>query len=232
MKARAAVLFLIAATSLLLVAQESITPRPPEAQYFGEYNTGEKITELIRQQPAGRIEIVAYFNPEPPAANIGRISLTQTDLLTFRVPVVIVGKIVGDGSSFVTANDEFLASSYPVRIERVLKDTTDQSLAPDTVIPVIRGGGKLTQNGRTIVASDPNFAEFENGGTYLLFLFYFPDTKSYKAISYNSFQLAGDGVHSLSADHLFRKFAAQNTPESLISETEASVARLKRKGNK
>jgi hypothetical protein len=63
-----------------------------------------------------------------------------------------------------------------------------------STLAVVRGGGTLKINGRTVTGKEKNFPEFQPGSDYLLFLTLIPQTGAYRANGGRAFNLSLDSV--------------------------------------
>ncbi len=116
--------------------------------------------------------------------------------LTYAADAVVIGTIKEQITSQLTENEEFLFSEYDLVVEDVIKYNPNASIAPASVISVIRHGGKVKFNGKVISAVVATFSPFIEGDQYLLYLKYIPETQSYQAFSNSSFLIDGDLVRT------------------------------------
>ncbi len=108
-----------------------------------------------------------------PAATVQRVHLeTEDELATWirHCDLVAIGRMNGGGSSYMTVAKGFLNTDWDFVIEEVLKDNTNWPETPGSAITVIRSGGKIAVDGRTVYAVRKMYREFESGGQYLMFL--------------------------------------------------------------
>jgi hypothetical protein len=164
---------------------------------FADYKTGQKLTDsafldqrsndiVVTKAPS--IIDVAIQRPCPEYPNPGFVGLA------YAADAIVIGEIKGKVASQLTEDEEFLFSEYDVVVEDVIKDNANASIILNSVINVIRPGGKVKVNEKVITAVVYSFKPFLEGDQYLLFLKYIPETQSYQAFTNGSFLIAGDVI--------------------------------------
>jgi hypothetical protein len=96
------------------------------------------------------------------------------------------------GLSHMTADGKFIYSDWTFRINDVLQDNPKAPIG--STISVVRGGGILKINGRTVIGKERRFPEFRPGSDYLLFLTHIAQTGAYRANGGRSFNLSLESV--------------------------------------
>ena len=153
---------------------------------------GETIAKRLENKPTG---IIILTNSSDSGENFGAIALAPP-----YPPIRMVGFacqsdaiVVGtpeSGVSHMTADLDFIYSEWKVRITSVLQDNPKAPIFGSNKISVVRAGGLLTINGRSVVGQEKDFFQFQTGDDYLLYLKYIPETGFYKAIGGRSFNLS------------------------------------------
>jgi hypothetical protein len=98
------------------------------------------------------------------------------------------------GTSHMTSNQRFVYTDWSFQIGEILEANPADALKPGAVITVLSTGGRLTIDGRTVIANDNGFTEFVPGQHYALYLKFIPQTKAYQAMGDDSFLLLDDKV--------------------------------------
>jgi hypothetical protein len=152
--------------------------------------------------------------------------VTLVDLACFADAVVVATPVAR--VSHLTADKTFLYSDWTMRVEEVLQDTPKAPIGSNETITVVRPGGKLTIDGRTVYGKAIDFPEFQPGGKYLLFLTYIPETGAFKARTKRSFNLVLD-TQKAKNSHPYADLPSlagpvpSASPEELVIDTKASI---------
>ncbi|WP_348261561.1 hypothetical protein P8935_17375 [Telmatobacter sp. DSM 110680] len=123
--------------------------------------------------------------------------------------------------SHMTADLDFIYSEWKVRISSVLQDNRKSPIFVSSEISVVRAGGLLTINGRSVIGKEWNFPQFQPGDEYLLYLKYIPETGFYKAIAGRSFDLSHGAIPD--APYMNRSWDLVPVDE-LLRDTKAAIA--------
>jgi len=91
--------------------------------------------------------------------------------------------------------ETFLFTEHKVRVEEVIKNNSSAAIDPGAEITIMRAGGKVLVDGRTIVAIESSVKPIRVGTTYLLFLKWVPTTGAYQSIS--PFEVKGNKLIAL-----------------------------------
>jgi hypothetical protein len=179
---------------------KSVIVRDKEnSKRFADYNTGKKLTDpaFLEQQPneivvetAPPIICISFERPCPEYPPSGLVGLA------YAADAIVIGSVKEKITSQFTEDEDFLFSEYAVVIEEAIKDNPNASIGLNSVISVIRSGGKVKFNGKIISAVVNTFNPFFEGDRYLLYLKYIPETQSYQAFSNASFLIDGDVVRT------------------------------------
>lgn len=133
--------------------------------------------------------------PAPEAANN-----PDVERATHESDVVATGQFIRKISA-LTANEAFVFTDYEFLIEDVWKSTSISTLQrpqrPGDEITITLPGGTVESNGHKVSASVSNRAPIQTGRTYLLYLQYLPDSRSYKPVSLDGLDITGPLVTSL-----------------------------------
>jgi hypothetical protein len=152
--------------------------------------------------------------------------VTLVDLACFSDAVVLATPVAG--VSHMTADKTFIYSDWTMHVGEVLQDTPKAPIGGSETITVVRPGGKLVIDGRTVYGKAIDFPEFLPGGKYLLFLTYIPETGAFKARTKRSFNLVLDkqsakrpqpyaDLRSLSGP------VPSASPEELVTDARAAI---------
>lgn len=130
-------------------------------------------------------------------------SVSRSDLEIFSIArllcrhdLTVVGRI-GTGTSHLTNDGGFLYTDWGFLVEQVIRNNPEAPVVSGNSIIVVKAGGKLQVQGRTVYAVDDNFAGFESGQEYLLFLDYVPKTGAYAAYAPSGYGISGSKTTSL-----------------------------------
>lgn len=161
-----------------------------------------------------RVEIDGAHQIAPPYPPIRMVEFVcQSD-------AVVVGT-AESSVSHMTADSDFIYSEWKVRISSVLQDNPKSPIFGSKEISVVRAGGLLTINGRSVIGKEWNFPQFQPGDKYLLYLRYIPETGSYKAIAGRSFDLS----HGAVPDAPYMDRSRDMVPvDELLRDTKASIS--------
>jgi hypothetical protein len=152
--------------------------------------------------------------------------VTLVDLACFADAVVLATPVAS--VSHLTADKTFLYSDWTMHVEEVLQDTPKEPIGGKETIAVVRPGGKLTIDGRTIYGKATDFPDFHSGDRYLLFLTYIPETGAFKARTQRSFNLVLD-TKSANKPHPYADRPSlagpvpSSSPEQLVRDARAAI---------
>jgi hypothetical protein len=147
--------------------------------------------------------------------------------------VVIATRV--KGVSHMTADNMFIYSDWTMHIHTVLQDTPKAPIGNSETIVVVRPGGKVDINGRTVNGVAWDFPEFQPDTEYLLFLTYIPQTGAFKVRTRRAYNLSFD-PRKIDKSHEFKRgesappeelqysLAQSASPEELIINTRAAIA--------
>jgi len=166
---------------------------------FSDYKTGKKLTDsafleqqsneiVIKKRPS--IIDTALERPCPKYPSPGLVGMA------YAADAVVIGAIKEKVTSALTEDEDFLFSEYAVVVEDVIKDNPNASIGLNSVISVIRPGGKVKLHDKFISAVVDTFGPFFEGDQYLLYLKYISETQSYQAFSNASFLIDGEVVRT------------------------------------
>jgi len=111
-----------------------------------------------------------------------------------RADLVIAGRVV-DSASALTAGGHFIFTDYEVSVDDVVKQNLDANLVTGDRIIITRPGGHIQVGSQHLQAFHEGFPLLEVGSSYLLFLHFLPDTRSYQSTDVEG-TFALDGAHA------------------------------------
>ncbi|MGD0831345.1 MAG: hypothetical protein ABR907_10405 [Terracidiphilus sp.] len=139
------------------------------------------------------------------------------------------------GVSHMTSDHMFIYSDWTMHIQSVLQDTPKAPLGNSEMIVVVRPGGKLYINGRTVNGVAWDFPEFQPDAEYLLFLTYIPQTGAFAVRTRRAFNLSFD-PRKIDKSHQYKRgesrspeegqYALANSasPDELVINARAAIA--------
>ncbi|HKF49287.1 MAG TPA: hypothetical protein VKB38_18145 [Terracidiphilus sp.] len=157
--------------------------------------------------------------PYPPVALV--------DLACYADAVVVAAPVAG--VSHMTSDKGAIYSDWTMHVEEVLRDTPKAPIGGSETITVVRAGGKLVIDGRTVVVKAARFPEFEPGvNKYLLFLTYIPQTGAFRARTQSTFNLVLDKEsakrpHPYADPPSFARLLPSASPEELLTDARAAI---------
>ncbi len=163
----------MARTACLLALMSSLVPVVASAQGLRE-----------RVKTLGRDYVFEYraITPDPGIETIVRESDT-----------IVIG-IVEASVSLLTQQETALETDHRIRVERVIRRTSQPALAIGDRVTVRCLGGAITIDGLNIVASVPEFPPLQTGATYVLMM------RSVPGVPYLYLSYAGRGAFGVAAD--------------------------------
>ena len=121
--------------------------------------------------------------------------------LSCKADAIVIGVITGK-SSQITEEGTFTFTEYQVNTDEILKNNSTDLININDKITVLRSGGAVILNGKTITMTDYAESPLERNGKYLLFLKFIPETKAYKSLretfADTSFRLNGEQIKQVS----------------------------------
>ena len=177
------------------------TPFTPMSQSQQEHGrlyrsytgVGRRLTDLARER--GEDVTIAVDPPlqmTQPEGENGHENVLES--LARRVNAIVVAS-VKDKTSMFNEGETFLFTEHKVRVEEVIKNNPSAPIDPGSEITIMRAGGKVLVDGRTVVAIESTVKPIRVGATYLLFLKWVPTTGAYQSIS--PFELKGNKLIAL-----------------------------------
>jgi hypothetical protein len=119
---------------------------------------------------------------------------------------------VKDKTSMFNEGETFVFTEHKVTVEEVIKNNSSAPIDPSSEITIIRAGGKLQVDGRTVVAIESTVKPIRVGTTYLLFLKWIPTTGAYQSIS--PFEVKGNKLIAL--DTLLHDFQGERDAKAVL----------------
>ncbi|HKF49286.1 MAG TPA: hypothetical protein VKB38_18140 [Terracidiphilus sp.] len=156
--------------------------------------------------------------PYPPPALV--------DLACYADAVVVAAPVAG--VSHLTSDKGTIYSDWTVHVEEVLRDTPKAPIGGSETITVVRAGGKLVIDGRTVTVKAVDFPAFQPGGKYLFFLTYIPQTGAFRVRTQWSFNLVLDKESSKKphpygdSPYLVGSIPSAS-PEELLTDARAAI---------
>lgn len=183
--------------------QEGVmTPQQKEhSKLYKGYKTGKKLRDLTTT--IGDVLLRRNVGTQGGDPNESPFDLQQLlQEMAGGADAVVVGTI-GNQSSQLTEDEDYVFTDYEMDVEEVLKDNPTAPIQPNSKITITRPGGTILLNGRIVKAVDDSFLPFRKKAQYLLFLRFIPSTGGYQALnSKASFQLNGNEITKLTKESL------------------------------
>lgn len=202
------------ATPLMLMSQHQ---QEHGRLYRGYTGIGRRLTDLARER--GEDVTIGIDPPlrmtQPEGENFQENALES---LARRVDAIVVAS-VKDKTSMFNEGETFVFTEHKVRVEEVIKNNSSAPVDPGSEITIMRAGGRVLVDGRTVVAIESSVKPIRVGTTYLLFLKWVPTTGAYQSIS--PFELKGNKLIAL--DTLLHDFQGERDATAVL-ETVRQVA--------
>lgn len=182
-------------------AKEEATPLTPMSQHQQEHarlyrsytGVGRRLTDLARERGEDvTIGVDPPLQMTQPEGENGHENALES--LARRVDAIVVAS-VKDKTSMFNEGETFVFTEHKVRVEEVIKNNSSAPIDPGFEITIMRAGGKVLVDGRTVVAIESSVKPIRVGTTYLLFLKWVPTTGAYQSIS--PFELKGNKLIAL-----------------------------------
>jgi hypothetical protein len=164
-------------------------PKDPEriakhAKLYKEYAHGKKLGD---EMDAMRI-MVRSVSRNPKAGGLPEFLREH-----YCAADAVIEGTVQDSEAALTEERTFVFSDYTVRVSRIFKNITSQTIRDTDELVVTRAGGEVPHSGRNkkLRASDDAYPPLEIGSTYVLFLKYFSEPDTFKTTD-------PDGTYGLS----------------------------------
>jgi hypothetical protein len=128
--------------------------------------------------------------------------------------LVVIGKIRFQLSSLTATKDSVFTLSF-MDVEQIIKPHND--LREGGRINVLRRGGATRVGGKKVVVNVENFAHFQSGHEYLLFLKYNAELGSYIASAPNSFEMLPHEVKPLAGRQYHPARSLLQNPDEFVT---------------
>lgn len=198
------------------------TPFTPMSQHQQEHarlyscsGVGRRLTDLARE----RGEDVT-IGIDPPLQMIQPEGEKENGLesLARRVDAIVVAS-VKDKTSMFNSGETFVFTEHNVRVEEVIKNNSSAPVDSGSEITIMRAGGKILVDGRTVVAIESSVKPIRVGTTYLLFLKWVPTTGAYQSIS--PFEVKGNRLIALNT--LLHDFQGERDATAILETVRKAV---------
>ncbi|SRR6266852_2045572 len=214
--------------SLLLwaVGLSQTIPQATKAQHSKQYSDYHSGVNIVRETQAGKdvdrnIEKLPPLYAFDPSENVAEYPHHELRSIACDADAIVVGSTKA-AETGVTESGDFLFTDYTFSVASVIK-TNDSNPAAGSTIIVTRPGGAANINGHFVKASVGNFPQFDFHQQYLLFLRYFPDTKTYRAFRSGTFVLSPSGsVISIDSTQKIQTKNAQRK-DAFLAEVRAAA---------
>jgi hypothetical protein len=181
-------------------AKEEATPftamsqhQQEHARLYGSYSgVGKRLTDLARER--GEDVTVGVDPPLQMTQPEGDFQENALESLARRVDAIVVAS-VKDKTSMFNEGETFVFTEHKVRVEEVIRNNSSAPIDPGAEITIMRAGGKVLVDGRTVLAIESSVKPIRVGTTYLLFLKWVPTTGAYQSIS--PFEVKGNKLIAL-----------------------------------
>lgn len=206
-----------------LIKEGVLTRRQREhSKLFKAYGSGQKLTDLVRQEGEIEIRNAAPLSGGVPDSPIA----TRSDALKHDVCIAdaIITGTVKEKSSQLTENEEFIFTDYQLTVGDVVKQNTSSTILIGSDITVTGPGGRILLQGKRIRAIDSVLPPLKVGQRYLIFLKYIPTTDSYREIeSGATFRVDGHGI-TKDSEASFHGLEVNSDVMSFLSEVKIAAA--------
>lgn len=185
--------------------------------YRSESGVGKRLTDLARERGED-VTIVAdppLQMTQPEGENFQENALES---LARRVDAIVVAS-VKDKTSMFNEGETFVFTEHKVRVEEVIKNNSSASIDPGFEITIMRAGGKVLVDGRTVVAIESSVKPIRVGTTYLLFLKWVATTGAYQSIS--PFEVKGNKLIALNT--LLHDFQGERDATAILETVRKAV---------
>lgn len=240
MKKSAVLAVLLALAGVMVIYQNysaSATKRRPQNQpqrpgrqdkreqsrtvYKGTGNAhGQKLREVAAQAEGDvRVEVglgLPVFTPQSRPFELREFLRNRA----CDADAIVVGT-VGTQASRLTEDESFIYTDNELKVEEVIRGNPLAAVNVGERITVMRTGGALRLNGRTVVAEYKAAKPLRAGKRYLLFLTFLPDRGAYVADNI-TYELHGDKIHKLTEEKLHAELESGNDARRLIEEVRAA----------
>lgn len=137
--------------------------------------------------------------------------------------VIMVGAVRSMSAS-LTEDEHFVFSEYQMHIEVILK-SGPMALETGGQMTVVRPGGTVLIDGKSVSAIDTAYEPLLPGQKYLLFLKLIPKTGAYAALnSQTSFRIRGDKATELTSEALPRALRVAIPADELADQVRDALA--------
>lgn len=175
-----------------LVPSLGLAQKPSrESLAFGAYSSFSKIPDRVKAAKQ-RDEVEVVVTATERTHTSGGSDDTDPDLpLLHQVAnssMIVTGQALSR-KSLMTADRSFLYSVYLVKIQSILKDSTNRLKVGGNVV-IVRAGGDLRINGVKVTAYDPNAIPLNLDKTYLFIGFNISETTAFKVTNESLFDLS------------------------------------------
>jgi hypothetical protein len=195
--------------TITIINGKSATGKDVEnSKRFPKYKTGRKLTDPTFFEQQSNEIVVKKRSPiidVPLERRCPKYPKSGLVGLAHAADVIVVGAIKDKTTSQLTDDEDFLFSEYSLSVEILLKDNPSAPIELNSDISIIRPGGKVSLNGKTITAITPSFRPFIQGSRYVLFLKFIPETQSYQAFGNGSFPVEEGEVRTSNDSRIMHK---------------------------
>lgn len=196
-------------------AATPLTPMSQQQQEHGHLyrsyaGVGRRLTELARERGEDvTIGIDPPLQMTQPEGENGHDNALES--LARRVDAIVIAS-VKDKTSMFNEGETFIFTEHKVRVEEVIKNNSSAPIDPGSEITIMRAGGKVLVDGRTITAIESTLKPIRVGTTYVLFLKWIPTTGAYQSIS--PFEVRGNKLVAL--DTLLHDFQGERDATAVL----------------
>jgi len=187
------------------------------ARLYSSSGVGRRLTDLARER--GEDVTIGIDPPlqmtQPEGENFQENALES---LARRVDAIVVAS-VKDKTSMFNEGETFLFTEHKVRVGEVIKNNSSAPIDPGSEITIMRAGGKVLVDGRTIVAIESSVKPIRVGTTYLLFLKWVATTGAYQSIS--PFEVKGNKLIALNT--LLHDFQGERDATAILDTVRKAV---------
>jgi hypothetical protein len=143
--------------------------------------------------------------------------------LSCNADAVVVGRTTTK-MAHLSEDETFAFTQYDLSVQEVVKDNRLNKISVDKIIQVVRPGGDIKLEGRTIHVKDFSFEQLDVKKDFLLFLKYIPAADGYLVMREGDFELENGSARKLSQGKYAHIFKKEGNAESVLGESRQVIS--------
>jgi hypothetical protein len=143
--------------------------------------------------------------------------------LSCRADAVVVASATSK-MAHLSEDETFAFTQYDLSVQEVIKDNPLNKISVDKIIQVVRPGGDIKLEGRTIHVKDFSFEQLDVKKDFLLFLKYVPAADGYLVMREGDFELENGSARKLSQGQYAHIFKKEGNAESVLGESRQVIS--------